>query len=192
MSQNNIRQYIDKSGMTVQQVADKAGTSRGQIYNLMKGERGLDFEWMKRLAVAFECEPEDLISSRKFIPLVGYVGAGQEIHAIDDHAKGAGLDEVDVPPGSGPNTVAVRVKGDSMQPAMQEGWLLYYSNRVEGGCEDLIGSLCVMKVLDGPTLVKNLRKGYAKGCFNLHSYNAEVIEDVRLEWCAKVEFIKPA
>lgn len=35
------------------------------------------------------------------VSVVGYVGAGQEIFALDDHALGAGLEEVEAPEGVG-------------------------------------------------------------------------------------------
>jgi hypothetical protein len=39
-------------------------------------------------------------------------------------------------------------------------------------------------------LFKKLRKGYKYGTYTLSSMNAKDLEDVELEWCAKVIFIK--
>ncbi len=91
--------------------------------------------------------------------VVGYVGAGQEIFALDDHALGAGLEEVEAPEGVGKNTmVAVRVRGESMHP-LRNGWLLFYRRDQHGVPEACLNRLCIVKLADdGPVLVKELHR----------------------------------
>lgn len=80
-----------------------------------------------------------------------------------------------------------------MEPAMQDGWHIYYDGgATSGDCSQYLNKLCVVSIKDGPTMLKILKKGYAPGRFNLLSYNASMIEDVELKWCAKVIFIKPS
>ena len=128
----------------------------------------------------------------KMVPVVGHVGAGDEIYPFDDHALGAGLEEVDCPATLlNREIVAVRVRGDSMLP-LQDGWLLYFERNQPGVPERCLNELCVVKIAeDGPTLVKNLRRGYRKGRFNLESWNASTREDVLLDWAARVLMIEP-
>jgi len=126
------------------------------------------------------------------VSVVGYVGAGQEIFALDDHALGASLEEVEAPEGVGRDTmVAVRVRGESMHP-LRNGWLLFYRRDQHGVPEACLNRLCIVKVADeGPILVKELRRGYRDGHFVLSSWNAPPIEDVRLDWAAVVLSIRP-
>jgi transcriptional regulator with XRE-family HTH domain len=126
------------------------------------------------------------------VVVVGYVGAGQEIFALDDHALGAGLEEVEAPEGVGRDTmVAVRVRGESMHP-LRNGWLLFYRRDQHGVPEICLNRLCIVKVADeGPILVKELRRGYRDGHFVLSSWNAPPLEDVRLDWAAPVLSIRP-
>lgn len=49
-----LLETIALKGMTVQVAADKADCSRVQIYQLQKRERGLDAEWIERLAKAWD------------------------------------------------------------------------------------------------------------------------------------------
>ena len=130
--------------------------------------------------------PPDVVS------VVGYVGAGQEIFALDDHALGAGLEEVEAPEGVGRDTmVAVRVRGESMHP-LRDGWLLFYRRDQHGVPEACLNRLCIVKVADdGPILVKELRRGYRAGHFVLSSWNAPPLEDVRVDWAAPVLSIRP-
>ncbi len=127
-----------------------------------------------------------------WVSVVGYVGAGQEIFAVDDHALGAGLEEVEAPEGVGRNPmVAVRVRGESMHP-LRDGWLLFYRRDQHGVPEACLNRLCIVKLAsDGPVLVKELHRGYRDGHFVLSSWNAPPIEDVRLDWAAVVLSIRP-
>ncbi len=130
---------------------------------------------------------------RHMAPVVGYVGAGQQVFPVDDHALGSGIDEVEAPAEvGGRSVVGVRVRGDSMHP-MKDGWLLFYRREQEGVPADCIGRLCVVQVAgDGPLLVKELRRGYAPGSWTLLSWSAAPIEDVALSWAAPVLSIRPA
>lgn len=190
---NRLKELRQARGLSHDKLAERVNTSRGQIYQLEKGLRKLSLDWMVRLAEALGCQPTDLISDQPImVPVVGIVGAGAEVFPIDDHMQGTGIEEVEAPPGVDPReTVALRIKGDSMMPFMPEGTIVYYSERFDGGCDAYLNKLCVVKIKDGPTLLKMLKKGYARGRFNLMSYNADMIEDVQLEWCAKIIFIKP-
>ncbi len=126
------------------------------------------------------------------VSVVGYVGAGQEIFALDDHALGAGLEEVEAPEGVGRDTmVAVRVRGESMHP-LRDGWLLFYRRDQHGVPEACLNRLCIVKLADdGPVLVKELHRGYREGHFVLSNWNAPPIEDVRVDWAAPVLSIRP-
>ncbi len=126
------------------------------------------------------------------VTVVGYVGAGQEIFALDDHALGAGLEEVEAPEGVGLDPmVAVRVRGQSMHP-LRDGWLLFYRRDQHGVPEACLNRLCIVKVAnDGPVLVKELHRGYRAGHYVLSSWNAPPLEDVRLDWAAPVLSIRP-
>ncbi len=134
-------------------------------------------------------------AGRATAPIVGYVGAGQQVFTVDDHALGAGLDEVESPVSNasgGPPVVAVRIRGDSMHP-MKDGWLLFYTRDSDGVPAECVGRLCVLQVADeGPALVKEIRRGYQPGTFTLVSWNAAPMEDVALAWAAPVLAIRPA
>lgn len=127
----------------------------------------------------------------RMIPVVGYVGAGAEIFSIDDHEKGAGMDEVEVPlDGMSPSTVAVIVRGDSMIPAYRPGDLIFYDKTDNGDLMHLIGKDCVIRLKDGRTFLKELQR--TNGEYWLHSYNSTPMTKVEIDWAAKVSVIKRA
>lgn len=158
-----------------------------------------DIEKLPHLADVLHVSLEWLLAGRErqvalpMVPVVGYVGAGAEVLPIDDHAKGHGMDEAPPFPGQDGPAVAVRVRGESMLPQLEDGWLLYYS-RPDGSAgvpDDCLNRLCVVQVDDGPMLVKRLERGRRKGFWRLVSTNASPREDVRLDWAARVRAIVP-
>lgn len=138
---------------------------------------------------AFRVSPEWLLlgigeDGRKPVPLVGYVGAGAEVFPIDD---GGSLDDVDPPPGCGPDAVAVRVKGDSMYPRYMEGDLLIYDQHTT--IEQASGHECVVSLPDGRKYVKIVRK-QSNGMVTLESWNAPALLDLSVEWVAIIQWVR--
>lgn len=101
------------------------------------------------------------------------------------------MDEVVKPVHFAGDCVAVRIRGDSMHP-LRDGWLIFYARHQDGVPDECIGELCVVKVAgDGPTLVKELRRGRQPDRYRLDSWNGAPIEDVALDWAARVIDIRP-
>lgn len=191
---NRIAELRAIKGLSQEELARLADTTNQQIGRLEAGKRKLTVEWMNRLAPVLGVEPRELMpdAGPTMIPVVGYVGAGAEVFCIDDHAKGAGLDEVEMPiPGMSPSSVAVRVRGDSMIPAYFDGDLIFYDKNDNGDLMHLVGKECVVSLTDGRKFIKTLRRR-ANGDWYLFSYNAEPIMDIEIEWAAKVNVIKRA
>ena len=185
---SRLKEFRQKREWSLAKLAAMVGTSAPQIDKLEKGVRRMTFDWARRLAVPLEIEPEDLMGGERNVPVVGRVGAGAEVTPFDDHAKGDGMFKIECPRGLDPKaTIAVEVVGDSMAPAIMEGWVLFYDRSPEPTPSAVIGRLCVVKLEDGRTLVKQVRRGPEKGRFNLVSLNGPMIEDVALEWAAPVK-----
>jgi transcriptional regulator with XRE-family HTH domain len=126
------------------------------------------------------------------VPVVGYVGAGAEVFLVDDLATGQRIDDAPPFPGQKGPAVAVRVRGDSMLPQIEDGWTLYYAaDQSAGVVPDAVNRLSVVQVHDGPMLVKKLEPGRKKNLWRLVSFNASPRDDVRLDWAARVLAIVP-
>ena len=122
------------------------------------------------------------------IPAVGYVGAGEVIFALDDHARGAGIEEIEAPGGVGEHAFAVVVRGNSMAPRFKDGEYLGYSRDEGLDPTRCYGRECVVETRDGRKLVKILERGSRPGVFTLVSVNSSVPieQDVELDWIAPV------
>lgn len=129
------------------------------------------------------------------IPIVGYIGAGEEIFSIDDVAMGGGsLDEtIFAPPGLRPEAVGVIVRGDSMYPDLDPDDVIVYDRRYEADIEKFLGRRVVVGLTDGRRFVKRLRTGKRSGLYNLESSDKRtaLIENVKVQWVAPIAWIKP-
>lgn len=207
---NRLAEMRKRAGLTRDELAEKVGTTATTIYRKETGMRGLKTEELATYAKALGCSVSDLVDESAgaaepsgrgwrgerevmgypLVPVVGYVGAGAEMHPFDDHAKGQGIAEVEFP--GGPlkpgKTVAVQVVGDSMTPFYSEGDQLFYDERIHGVPEEWLGKICVVKVVDGPTLVKRVSKASGVGLYRLSCIRADEPDRVEMvEWSAKVK-----
>lgn len=195
-----IEQRLHALDITPRAASIKAGGSPDLIRGLLRGrQRNFRGDNLSKLAEVLGVSANWLLTGddvgspsapTRLVPVVGYVGAGAEIFSIDDHEKGGGLDEVEVPiPGMSLSSVAVRVRGASMEPAYYNGDLIFYDRNDNGDLMHLIGKECVVSLKDGRKFIKTLKRR-SNGDWFLHSYNAEPILDIVIDWAAKVKVIQ--
>lgn len=118
------------------------------------------------------------------ITIAGKVGAGAQVIIEDDHGKGSGIGEVDLPTVDD-NLMCVRVEGDSQRPRYFHGELVFYKAEHHAPSQ-VIGQECVVRLHDGRMLIKTVRRGTRKGLYSLESWNADLIEDVAIDWASPV------
>lgn len=190
---NNIEKIRKQRNMTREELAAKMGLTATTIYRKERGDRQLRLEELLDYANALECPVNELVGSPQKISVVGFVGAGAKIFPIDDYAAGCGLEPVDAPTGvSDPNICAVIVRGESQEPQLEDGWLLFYKKTSDGVPPDCLGRLCVVKLPDESMMVKKIRQGSKPGLFHLISKNADPILDTSLLWASMVIDIRPS
>lgn len=184
-------------GLSQSALARQIGAAQQLIGQLERGEvrsTKMIFKIAQALGVPASILDSDIpvsTNSQTFIPIVGYVGAGAEVLAIDDHEKGGGIDEIEPPfQGLSASTVAVRVRGDSMHPTFRDGDILLYDRQENGDLCHLVGKDCVVSLRDGRKFVKQLKRT-PNGEWYLHSVNAasEPIFGADIEWVARVKIV---
>lgn len=149
---------------------------------------GVSLDWLLRGVGSGPTRSQDTSEIKmptRYVPLKGYVGAGQAVFAIDD----GGDEEVEAPPGAPDETVSVQVRGDSMFPVFEDGTILYYSRLLPP--QNMLNKRCVVHLADGRILVKTLRRGTDASVYTLSSFNAPDMEDEVVEWASPIDWIKP-
>lgn len=185
---NNLKNLRLIAGWTHQQAADAMHISRGQFIKLERSERELTARYIASAAKAFGVPEANVLAPPSTVPVVGYVGAGAAAHY---YAEGQGpFDEVPMPEGGTPDTVAVEVRGDSLGSLFNQ-WLVYYDEIRVPPALDLIGKLCVVGLANDQVLVKKLMRGTGPGLFHLLSQTESPIEDAVIVWAARVRAMTP-
>ncbi len=169
---------------------------------ISRWESGIDepeHEHVRALADYFKCTTDYLLGTDKLFEsprvthVVGYVGAGGVNIPYDDYAHGDGMEEVETPPGLNDTAVAVKVSGDSMYPAYEDGDIIFYiRNGMDIDEDDCLGRQCIIKVSDGPIYIKRLSRGSSPGLYHLESHNAPPMHDKSIDWAARVLYVKKA
>lgn len=186
---NRLKAIRLQRGLNLSEGARAVGTTPSQLLKLERGETRLNDRWLGRLAKAFETTAADIIGEGPArVPLVGYIGAGEQVFHFegdDDHAE-----PIEAPPDAGELDVAYAIRGDSMEPAYHEGDIVIVRKGVKAR-EEFLRRDCAVRVHDGPTLFKKVLAGSRRDVFHLVSYNrSEVLSDQRLDWAAPVRWIR--
>lgn len=191
-----LNDMLTLRGWTQAELARRAGLAKENVKKYCQGTveqpRG---DVIPRLAEAIDVHfvwlRDGVGPQWRRIPVVGYVGAGEQFHAVDDLAQGAGHDSVDLDL-SGADPIAVQVRGDSMMPVYRPGDRLLCSRLAGSDEAGFLGKDCVVRLANGDGYVKRVVRGSKPRRYTLLSYAAEPIPDVELEWAAPILWIKRA
>lgn len=202
---NHVKKRRKLLGLTQQQVADAAATTKATVMKLEKGNMQLTESWIKRLSVPLKCRPEDLVSDQGpvDVPLVGEVGERGLVHFYTDLEIANGVQEpsrevidslqkVPTPPEAGyRNLAAVRVIGDAMAPLLPNDSLLYYADPVTEGFDDYVSKQLLIGLSNGDIILGSIESGDNFGSYHIHRHGASILKNKELSWCAKVVFMRP-
>lgn len=173
-------------------VTRTSGVPKTTIYSYLNHKKTDDLSApvVSKITSAFDVSTDDLFGeSRRTVPLVGNVGAGAEAHFYDVGQDP--FDEVEAPSTATVDTVAVRIRGQSMG-AWYDNWLVYYDEVRNPVTADLLGEVCVVGLADGRVLIKQLQASRNEGYFHLISLTEPPITDAVVEWAAKVKEMRPS
>lgn len=194
----HLKEWREHAGLTMEGLAERVGTSPGQLSDLEKGKRRYNRDWLEKFATALDIGVKDLFSPpapagtsdpvARTVRVVGYVGAGDAAHYYD--AAQGPFDEVQAPEYATKETVAAEVRGPSIGKHF-DGWLVFYDERRSPVTPDMIGKLCVVGLLDGRILVKVIKAARTPGYYHLLSETEGPMNDEEIEWAAEVTGMRP-
>jgi phage repressor protein C with HTH and peptisase S24 domain len=160
------------------------------------GTRGLTRPVAMKYAKAFKVSAAWLLTNetsmirKNVFPVLGYVGQGDTVEYWE-RASMPPLEEIEIPYGfSVENCAALIARGNSQSPRVKNGEVLIYC-RDNRKPEDLQGREAIVQVRDGSLLLKTIRKGSREGLFDLESHNADLIEDIQIDWAWELLSIVP-
>lgn len=165
------------------------GISRITVNRLENGKRDFKNEYLEKAAEVLNIAVSELFD-KPAIPIVGYIGAGDEVQFVDSYAKGDGMDEVTVEGYYSRSAVGAVIRGHSMRDRnlFDADVLIWDDTRPD--VDSFVGKrACVVKLADERIMVKQVVRGAEPGLYTLLSSNFPPIEDVALLWCAKIKLV---
>lgn len=159
--------------------ADPRGEQRdkiNEIYNEITGNTGVTGNTQ--------------IPSKSYVPLMGYIGAEAKIKPDIGLMPADGLGVIEVPFQMPANMIAFRVRGDGMLPVYQDGNVIFVYKYQKKPLEEFYGENAVVCTDSGERFIKTITRG-ADGA-NLVSWNAKVIENVKVNWIGEIFAVFPS
>jgi len=191
----NIKRLRESAELSQPALAKKAGVSQQLISQLENG-KNLTTKYLPQIARALDVQMGQIDPAYRSaasppaagqVPLRGYIGAGGTVEALS-----FGDDEtVDAPAESTPETIAAKVRGDSMYPLLRDGWLIYWSQLLPP--DAMLNDIVVVQLEDERIMVKTIMRGSAEGLWNLISVNPNnpPLLDQVVRWIAPIDWIRP-
>ena len=129
------------------------------------------------------------IPSKSYVPLMGYIGAGAKIKPDMGQMPADGFGVIEVPFQMPADMMAFRVRGDGMLPVYQDGNVIFVYKYQKKPLEEFYGENAVVCTDSGERFIKTITRG-ADGA-NLVSWNAKVIENVKVNWIGEIFAVFP-
>jgi len=192
-----IRRARKSLNLTQQEFAERLQVTQPTVHRWEKGFYDPDEGALQRLSGMTDLPPayfrygdQALGPEPRSVSVIGYVGAGAQINSTEDQSRPHDINAIEAPPGEILSAVAVIVRGDSMYPVYQDGDVIFYGRDATEDEANYLGRECVVKLTEGPTLLKRVMRGSERGSYLLLSYNASPMDNVRLDWASPVRWIK--
>lgn len=151
--------------------------------NLERLAKGLDWSLIELRQALGE---EGAGAPNRVVRVMGKIGAGAEILPEAEQVGPDGLYEIELAFAADPRWIAFEVEGNSMWPRYDEGDVIVcVRDGLDVGQITKLGEAAV-RTADGKRYLKNVLPGSRRGHFDLVSFNAPTLRDVRLAWASEV------
>lgn len=191
----NMKKLRKAKGLKQKELAELTGLSESAISQLESGKRLPSYETLLKIAEALDCESADLLSTRtnrpviseQFVsfPIIGEVAAHYGSFGEEDWTNG----QIDVPLSwlkgkQQSDYFVLRVSGDSMYPAYQDGDLVLV---LKQSTMDHSGQIGVIMYDDDKGTLKRVEYVMGENWMKLIPINPQfppiIIRDERLDHC---------
>lgn len=183
---NRVRELRIKAGWTVEQLAERAGLSTGQVSKIETSKRGWSVESIQKLAKALDCDVAELIDVRDVwqdVPLFGIVQAGG---LVEPRPAGKKKSHAKAPLAFG-GLLALAVSGEVLYPRYLDRDRIFCA-KVSVDPATCIGRECLVQLEDGRSYLRVVHAGSSKGRYNLIAHNQAPELDCALISCRPVVY----
>ena len=190
VDKDRFRAAMKKGGWSMKALSLEAGMGETFVRDILDRGAVPKIDSLKSVANILNTTVGYLIGEEPGVTsVVGRVGAdtsGEIVYGTGD----GGFGDVIIPPGAGPESVAVEVHGYSMGTFV-DGDLIFYSDQKLAPSDEMLGDMVVVGLSDGRALLKRLTRGSRPGLYDLESLNGPTMRDQEVIWAADIESIVP-
>lgn len=187
-----LQAVMKATGWSQEELAHNLNVGQSAVSHWLRGSRvpgGLNIERIRQLAIDVRVIPAGPPSPSARPPnqvaIMGRVGAGALIDVEYDQSA-EGHDSVELPFSYPDPIVAFEIEGDSQLPVYEPGAVIVCLRDQVRATDHYLGMPVVVRLASGERYLKRLARGSSKGRYNLESWNARPIEDVRVEWVGEI------
>lgn len=187
-----IREAMEATGLKQAQLARKVGVGQGTISKWIAGTQYPNKRQWDAVETFLAGLPETRhlirVPDSNTVTVRGLIGAGATIRPEEEQIPTNGLYQIEAPFPIPEGALAFRIDGDSQWPRYDHGDVVICW-AAGTNIEEVIGWEAAVRTADGHRYLKRILRGRERGLFDLESYNAPTIRDVRLEWVARVQAV---
>lgn len=192
---NGLQEAMDRAGVSGSELARLVGTSRQNISRWAAGSRELLPAMAEQIAPYLDTTSASLLllkSTEKFsVPLGGKIVGGGAIDVSTEQDEPGVEYEIELSVRVPDATVAYQVVGESMMPVYRPDTVIITRAHTQN-IEPLVGKELAVATVEHGRMLKVVHHGSKPGHYDLESFNATTMRDVRLEWVARIAAIIPA
>ncbi|RWI60270.1 MAG: helix-turn-helix domain-containing protein [Mesorhizobium sp.] len=193
-----FRERMEAQGHTMKSLSLAAGLNESFVRDMLQRKRRPSVEKFSKLVAILGTTVADIMGEdassdgARFVPLMGYVGAGAEVEPDFEQVPDEGLEQIPVPFTLPGDMIAFEVRGNSMLPQFRDGTVLIVYREQRRSLESFFGEEAAVRTSDGRRFIKTILRGAKSGLVNLMSWNADPIENVHLAWVGEIFTVFPA
>lgn len=181
--------------MSQRQLAKRMGVDPSAVSLMFRGRREMRMTEAAEIANLLGVPVAEVLqhaglevdsASNRTCPIVGFIGGEGEVYS--DWSRET--DRAPCPPDAPKNTVALQYRTTMTRLELVDGWIVF-TTPPQGLDPDAVNRLCVVKIRNGVTLVRHLRRGYKPRTYNLiDPFGAVSIDNADVEWATPVVEIR--
>lgn len=192
---NGLAEALERAGVSASELARLLGTNRQNVSRWANGERELLPPVAEQIAPLLRTTSAALLllkTTEVFrVPLGGRIVGGGVID-VSTAQDEPGLEyEIELSVRVPDATVAYQVVGESMMPVYRPDTVIICRAHTTN-IESLVGKELAVATVEQGRMLKTVHRGSKPGHYDLESFNAATMRDVRLEWVARIAAIIPA
>lgn len=181
-----LRAIMKATGWKQQKMAEELGTNQANVSRWLSRKQEPEGPARDAINDAYQrlVDESPKEASGTVVPVVGMIGAGGEIESEFEQSPHEGLEQVWIPFELDEELVAFEVRGISMLPVYREGHVIICYKEQKRPLEFFFGLEAAVKTHDGRRFLKTIIRSGSN--IDLHSFNADPIPNVQLEWIGEI------